>query len=67
MSARRCPCCFRPAAFRVPRRLDEQITLKRYYRCGTHGRWLYVHAIPLRGATATAVPAPDYRPTEVGI
>jgi len=57
MTAHRCPCCQRPAAFRIPRRLDAQISLKRYYRCGTAGRWLYLHTIPLRGETPPEVTA----------
>ena len=52
MTRTRCPCCYRPAAYRVPRHLDEQISLKRLYRCGTAGRWLYLHEIPVRGADA---------------
>lgn len=49
-----CPCCGQPAAFRMPRRLSEQVSLTRHYRCGTRGRWLYLHAIPLRPSEAPA-------------
>jgi len=44
VSERICPCCFRPYAFRVPRRVGPQMNLKLHYRCGTAGRWLYCHA-----------------------
>jgi rRNA maturation protein Nop10 len=47
MSGRTCPCCGESAAFRVPRRLDSELKFNRYYRCGTDGRWLYLHEIPL--------------------
>jgi hypothetical protein len=57
MSGRVCPCCLRPAAYRVPRRLDEEISLERHYRCGTRGRWLYLHTIPLRRESAPEVEA----------
>ena len=40
-----CPCCYRPYAFRVPRRVGPQMTLTLHYRCGAAGRWLYCHAI----------------------
>jgi len=57
VSERLCPCCFRPYAFRVPRRVGPRMKHKVYYRCGTAGRWLYLHTIPLHGETPPEVTA----------
>lgn len=44
-----CPCCGRPTyAFRVPVRFDDEMNLCRYFRCGTDGRYVYVHEIAFR-------------------
>jgi hypothetical protein len=44
---RRCPCCGQPYAHRVPASLSKDVNLTRHYRCGQHGRHLYLHEIEL--------------------
>lgn len=44
---RRCPCCGRRFAFRVPARLNDAMNLTTHYRCGRAGRYVYVHTINL--------------------
>jgi len=42
---RTCPCCDRPFAFRVPKRLDDGFGITRYYRHDGPGSYIYFHPI----------------------